>query len=139
MCRPRSFMNSWRVGASTLIESRILTGRLRTAHALDEEAGEHAQSDLKADRERLSGRRQVLADRIAEIEARDEAERRAAAPAPTPATGEARAELDRLQAAGELEPWQATALRGVFTEIEATLVEVEARLAETLRLALAQT
>jgi hypothetical protein len=98
----------------------------------------HEREELEAELEDVRGRHQRLEERISAVATEDEAQRRVAA-AMTPATTEARAELARLERDGEIEPWMATTLREVFTEVEGAIVEAHAKLAEALQLAVEQT
>jgi hypothetical protein len=107
-------------------------------YAISVTAAGDERAELQAELEEVRGAHQRLEERIAAVATEDEAHRRAAA-AMTPATREARAELARLERDGDLEPWQATALREVFTEVETAFLAANTKLAEVLRLAVEQT
>jgi hypothetical protein len=86
----------------------------------------------------MRGRQRRLEAHVAPVAAEVEERRRAEA-AMTPATREARAELERLEYDGTIEPWQAAQLRSIFSEIEGVIVEYQAKMAEALQLAGEQT
>jgi hypothetical protein len=77
--------------------------------------------------------------RVEALERREALAARAEPPPTIPATAAARGELDRLEQAGEVEPWLADHMRGVLMAVESAILEQQTSMAEVLRAAVAET